>query len=449
MAAKLWFLAAAASLALSSPALAAEGATAPDLSAANARLTAILDKNYPALEALYKDLHLHPELGMQEVRTAGILAQNLRKAGFTVTEKVGGTGVVAVLKNGVGPTILVRADMDALPMEEKTGLPWSSKARATYEGKDVPVMHACGHDTHVAYLIGVAQALSAMRDSWSGTIVLIGQPAEEPLKGARAMLDDGLLTRFPKPDFGFAAHVTNLPAGTVAIKAGASSSASDSYSVTFHGRGGHGSMPAATIDPIPIAARFITDVQTVISREKDPAAFGVLTIGAINAGSAPNIIPDSAEVKVNLRSQSPQVRDLLRGGTARSAKAAAMMGNAPEPTITYLSGTGVLMNDEAMASAATAALTPVFGKGLLYAPASGQPMSGSEDFSEFVDAGVPSLFFGIGGYDPAVLADLKAKGEPVPTNHSPFFAPKAEPAIRNAVTAIVLSIVAGVRPTPK
>ena len=440
----LW---AAASLALS---LAATGAQAtPDLNAAQAQLAALLDKNYPTLEAIYKDLHQHPELGMQEVRTAGILAQHLRKAGFTVTEKVGGTGVVGVLRNGEGPTILVRADMDALPMEEKTGLAWASKARATYEGKDVPVMHACGHDTHVAYLVGVARALSAMRDSWSGTVVLIGQPAEEPLSGARAMLDDGLFTRFPKPDFGFAAHVTNLPAGVVAIKAGASSSASDSYSITFHGRGGHGSMPAATIDPIPIAARFVTDTQVVISREKDPAAFGVLTIGAINAGSAPNIIPDSAEVKVNLRSQSPEVRKLLRDGTARVAKSAAAMGGAPEPTIRYLSGTGVMTNDEAMANAAVTVLTPVFGKGLAFAPASATPMSGSEDFSEFVDAGVPSLFFGIGGYDPAMLAELKAKGEPAPTNHSPFFAPKAEPAIRNAVTAIVLSIVGGVRPAAK
>lgn len=434
----------AASLALS---LAATGArAAPDMAAANARLSALLDKNYPALEAIYKDLHLHPELGMQEVRTAGILAQQLRKAGFAVTEKVGGTGVVGVLKNGDGPTILIRADMDALPLEEKTGLPWASKARASYEGKDVPVMHACGHDTHVAYLVGVAQALSAMRDSWSGTVVLIGQPAEETLKGARAMLDDGLLTRFPKPDFGFAAHVSNLPSGVVAIKAGPSSSASDSYSVIFHGRGGHGSMPAATIDPIPIAARFVTDAQVLISREKDPAAFGVLTVGAIHAGSAPNIIPDSAEVKVNLRSQSPEVRDLLRTGTARAAKAAAMMGNAPEPTITYLSGTGVLMNDEAMAASAATLLGPVFGKGLVFAPASAAPLSGSEDYSEYVEAGVPSVFFGIGGYDPAVLADLKAKGEPAPTNHSPFFAPHAEPAIRNAVTAIVLSVIGGVRP---
>lgn len=446
MTTKHWLLAAASFVTLFSAGVAQ---AAPDLSAANARLTALLDKNYPALEALYKDLHQHPELGMQEVRTAGILAQHLRKAGFTVTEKVGGTGVVGVLKNGEGPTILVRADMDALPMEEKTGLPYASKARATYEGKDVPAMHACGHDTHVTYLIGVAQALSAMRDSWSGTVVLIGQPAEETLKGARAMLDDGLLTRFPRPDFGFAAHVSNLPVGTVAIKAGASSAASDSYSILFHGRGGHGSMPAATIDPIPIAARFVTDVQTVISREKDPAAFGVLTIGAINAGSAPNIIPDNAEVKANLRSHAPEVRELLKTGTARAAKAAAQMGNAPEPTITYLGGTGALVNDESMAAAGAAALKPVFGKGLVFVPASVAPMSASEDFSEFVDAGVPSLFFGIGGYDPQTLADLKAKGQPVPTNHSPFFAPQPEPAIRNAVTAITLSIIGGVRPAAK
>ncbi len=446
MATKHWLLA-AASFATFLPGGAAHAA--PDLSAANARLTALLDKNYPALDAIYKDLHVNPELGMQEVRTAGILARNLRKAGFTVTEKVGGTGVVGVLKNGEGPTILVRADMDALPMEEKTGLPYASKARATYEGRDVPVMHACGHDTHVAYLIGVAQALAEMRDSWSGTVVLIGQPAEETLKGARAMLDDGLLTRFPRPDFGFAAHVTNLPVGSVAIKAGASSAASDSYAIVFHGRGGHGSMPAATIDPIPIAARFVTDAQTVISREKDPAAFGVLTVGAINAGSAPNIIPDNAEVKVNLRSHAPEVRDLLKTGTARAAKAAAQMGNAPEPTISYLGGTGALVNDESMAAAGAAALRPLFGQALLFAPASVAPMSASEDFSEFVEAGVPSLFFGIGGYDPKTLADLKAKGQPVPTNHSPFFAPQPEPAIRGAVKAITLSIIGGVRPAAK
>ncbi len=198
-----------------------------------------------------------------------------------------------------------------------------------------------------------------------------------------------------------------------------------------------------------IAARFVTDVQTVISREKDPYAFGVLTIGAINAGSAPNIIPDSAEVKVNIRSLTPEVRQLLRSGAERSAKAAAMMGNAPAPTITYLTGTASLVNDETMAANGFEILKPVFGEKLLFAPASAPPVSASEDYSEFVGAGIPSLYFAIGGYDPAVLADLKAKGQPIPTNHSPFFAPQAEPVIRGAVSAIVLSVIGGVRPGTK
>lgn len=448
---------------LSSPSIAAEPIAAapatnapaattaadPKLSAAKARIDQLMAREWASLDAIYRDLHAHPELAQQEVRTAGILAKNLRSAGFTVTEKVGGTGVVAVLKNGEGPTILVRADMDGLPMEEKTGLPWASKARTQYEGRDVPVMHACGHDIHVTYMIGVARVLAATKADWQGTIVLMGQPAEETLQGAKAMIDDGLFTRFPKPDFGYAAHVSPLPAGLIAIKAGAGSASSDSYSITFHGRGGHGSMPSATIDPIPIAARFVTDVQTVIAREKDAAAFGVVTIGAFQAGSAANIIPDQAEVKVNIRSHAQEVRDLLNEGAKRTAKAAAAMGRAPEPTITYLQGTGTLVNDEHMAQASFAALKPLFGPAVQFAPASVPPMSGSEDFSEVVNAGVPSLFFGIGGYELATLKALKDKGEPVPTNHSPFFAPSAEPAVKAAVSAITLSIIAGVKPAAK
>lgn len=421
-------------------------AAQPELTAAQARIKQIMDREYASLDAIYRDLHAHPELGMQEVRTAAILAKELKKSGFTVTEKVGGTGIVGVMRNGDGPTILVRADMDGLPMEEKTNLPWASKARAQYEGRDVPVMHACGHDIHVTWLIGLGRTLAAMKDQWQGTIILIGQPAEETLSGAQAMLDDGLLTRFPKPDYGFAAHVSPLPAGVVAIKGGAGSSSSDSYSITFHGRGGHGSMPASTIDPIPIAARFVTDVQTVIAREKEAGDFGVLTIGAFQAGSAPNIIPDQAEVKVNIRAHSPEVRELLNEGTKRTAKAAAMMGRAPEPTVRYMRGTGALMNDIVMANTAHKLLKPVLGQAVQFVPASMPPMSGSEDYSEFINAGVPSLFFGIGGYDPAELKRLKEAGEPVPTNHSPFFAPTAEPAVRAAVSAITLSIIGGVRP---
>lgn len=416
------------------------------MTAAKARLDALLQREYPSLDVIYRDLHAHPELGMQEVRTAAILAKELKKSGFTVTEKVGGTGVVGVMKNGDGPTIFVRADMDGLPMEEKTGLAWSSKARGQFEGRDVPVMHACGHDIHVTWLIGMARALSAMKADWQGTLVLIGQPAEETLNGAKAMLEDGLLTRFPKPDFGFAAHVSPLPAGVIVSKAGAVMASSDSYNVTFHGRGGHGSMPSATIDPIPIAARYVTDVQTVISREKDPQAFGVVTIGAFQAGSAANIIPDQAEVKVNIRAHDKDVRTLLNEGAKRTALAAAQMGKAPEPTVRYLGGTAVLVNDASMAESAHRVLQPLFGPMAQFAPAAMPPASGSEDYSEFVNAGVPSVFFAVGGYDPAVLQSLKAKGEPVPTNHSPFFAPSAEPSIKAGVSAIVLSIIGGVKP---
>lgn len=440
---------------LSSPSFAAEPTAAAasasterqtEISRAQTQITQIMDREWASLDAIYRDLHAHPELGLQEVRTAAILAKELKKSGFTVTEKVGGTGVVGVLRNGEGPTILVRADMDGLPMEEKTGLPWASKARTAYEGRDVPVMHACGHDIHVTWLIGMARTLSAMKDQWKGTLVFIGQPAEEILQGAKAMLADGLLTRFPKPDFGYAAHVGPLPAGLVALKAGPSMASTDAYTITFHGRGGHGSMPSATIDPIPIAARFVTDVQTVISREKDPAAFGVITVGAFQAGSASNIIPDQAELKVNLRAHNDEVREKLNEGTKRTALAAAQMGAAPPPTITFLQGTGVMVNDPAMTRASYDVLKPIFGPQAQYQDERATPVSGSEDFSEFVQAGIPSVLFWIGGYEAATLQALKEKGEPVPTNHSPFFAPSAEPSVRAAVSAITLSIIGGVRP---
>jgi amidohydrolase len=444
------------SAAISSPLLAAEpSAAAPgasaerqtEISRAQTQITQIMDREWASLDAIYRDLHANPELGLQEVRTAAILAKELKKSGFTVTEKVGGTGVVGVLKNGDGPTILVRADMDGLPMEEKTDLAWASKVRTPYEGRDVPVMHACGHDIHVTWLIGMARTLSAMKDQWKGTLVFIGQPAEETLKGAKAMLADGLLTRFPRPDFGFAAHVGPFPAGLVAMKSGPSMASTDAYTITFHGRGGHGSAPAATIDPIPIAARFVTDVQTVVSREKDPAAFGVITVGAFQAGSASNIIPDQAELKVNLRAHNDEVREKLNEGTKRTAIAAAQMGAAPAPTITYLQGTGVLMNDPSMTKAAYDVLKPIIGPQAHFQDERETPVSGSEDYSEFVQAGIPSVFFWIGGYEVAKLAALKERGEPVPTNHSPFFAPSAEPSVRAAVSAITLSIIGGVRPT--
>lgn len=427
--------------AVSAPAAAQTANPTADPAAAKARLDAMLDKEMPGLIATYQDLHAHPELAMQEVRTAGILAARLKKLGYTVTEKVGGTGVVAVLRNGEGPTVLVRADMDALPLTEKTGLPYASK--------NPGAMHACGHDVHVTWLIAAAQGLVTLKDQWKGTVVLMGQPAEEALGGAKAMLDDGLLTRFPRPDYGLAAHVSNLPTGAVFIKEGASSSASDSYAITFHGRGAHGSMPSESIDPIVMGARFVTDVQTVISREREAGTFGVLTVGAFQSGTVPNIIPDEALVKVNLRSNDEGTRTLLKDGMARTAKAVAAMARAGEPTIAYMGGTGAVINEAGLARSTNALLKPLLGPGVFYIPASVPPMSGSEDWSEVVNAGVPSLYLGIGGYDPKVIEGLKAAGKPVPVNHSPLFAPEPEGAIRTGAQAIVLSIIGGVRPTAK
>lgn len=428
--------------ALSAPAWAGSA----DLPAARPQLEAILDKNYPALEALYRDVHQHPELSMQETRTAALLAGKLRSAGFTVTEKVGGTGVVGILRNGDGPTILVRTEMDALPMEEKTGLPFASRARQQRDGVESFVAHSCGHDIHMAWWSGAALALSQMKDKWQGTLMFIAQPAEESLGGARAMLDDDLFARFGKPDFGFAAHVSNLPAGMVNIRPGAAGAASDSYEITFHGRGGHGSMPSATIDPITMAAHFVTDAQTVISREKDAAAFGVLTVGAFQAGTVANIIPDSALLKVNLRSNSADVRAILQDGVVRTAKASAMMARAPEPTINYVGGTAALINDASMAEQAQKLLQPLYGDAIHFVPRDAPPVSASEDYSEFVSAGVPSLFFAIGGYSPEAIAEAKAKGEPLPVNHSPFFAPTPDPTIKAGVRALVMSIIGGVHP---
>jgi len=417
-----------------------------DIAGARAQLDRILDRDYPALEALYRDIHQHPELGMQESRTAGLLAGKLRDAGFDVTEHVGGTGIVGLLRNGEGPTILVRAEMDALPMEEKTGLPYASRAQQLHDGEQNFVAHMCGHDLHMAWWVGAAQALAAMKDKWHGTLMFIGQPAEEQLAGARAMLDDGLFERFGRPDFAFAGHVSNQPAGVISLRPGAAGAASDSYDIVFHGRGGHGSMPSATIDPIVMGARFVNDVQTVISREKDAAQFGVLTVGAFQSGSVSNIIPDEALLKVNTRSYSPEVRELLNSGIERTARAVAAMARAGEPSVTRLRGTAALINDAGMARQAEAVLRPLYGDTVEFVPPDAPPVSASEDFSEIVSAGVPSLFFGIGGYAPEAIARAKADGKPLPVNHSPEFAPAPDPTIHAGVNAIVMSVIGQVRP---
>jgi len=418
------------------------GAAGPsfDVAAAKQRIDALLDKNYPQLDALYKDIHAHPEVAFQETRTAGVLAAEMRKLGFEVTEQVGKTGVVAIYKNGAGPTVLVRTELDGLPMEEKTGLPYASRAQQTFEGKQTFVAHSCGHDSHMAWWIGTAQALLAMKDQWHGTLMFVGQPAEETVSGAKAMLDDGLFKRFPKPDYGFAAHVSAMPQGTVMVKAGVGTSASDAVSIVFNGRGAHGSMPNLSIDPIVMGANFVTDVQTLISREKDPQEFGVVTVGAFQSGTVDNIIPDRAELKLTLRSYSPEVRKLLLDGVKRKANATAAMANAPAPQVTYLHGTGAVRNDDALTARASALVKTAFGDKASLVPATKPGATASEDYSEFVDAGVPSVFFGIGGADPAAIAKAKAEGKTVPGNHSPYFAPVPEPAIRTGVETLTLAV---------
>jgi len=416
------------------------GATDLDVKATTHAIDAVLDRDYPQLDSLYKDIHAHPELGFHETRTAALLAAKMRKLGFSVTEKVGGTGIVALYRNGPGPTVLVRTEMDALPMEEKTGLPYASRQQQLIDGKPGFVAHSCGHDAHMAWWVGTAEALLAMKDQWSGTLMFIGQPSEETVGGAKAMLDDGLFTRFPKPDYGFAAHVGPAPIGSVVIKDGVVTSASDALQIIFKGRGGHGSMPSATIDPIVIGAHFVSDVQSVISREKDAGAFGVITVGSFQAGTVGNIIPNEAELKLSLRSFTPEVRQLLLDGVTRTANADAAMARARPPEIRHLEGTSAVRNDHDLSTRADALLGQAMGKGVTFISASAPGGAPSEDYSQFIDAGVPSVFFAIGGYDPAMIADYKARGIPLPVNHSPLFAPVPEPTIRTGVKVLALSV---------
>ena len=411
-----------------------------DVAAAKSSIDATLGLRYSHLDVLYKDIHAHPEVAFQENRTASLLAAEMRKLGFQVTEHVGKTGVVALYKNGAGPTVLVRTELDALPMEEKTGLGYASHAQQTVDGKLTFVDHSCGHDSHMAWWVGTAEALLALKNQWHGTLMFIGQPAEEAIGGAKAMLADGLFTRFPKPDYAFAAHVGPSAFNTVSIKDGVVSSSSDGIDIVFHGRGAHGAMPDKGIDPIVIGAHFVSDVQTVISRQKDPLAFGVITVGSFQAGTVNNIIPDTADLKLTLRSFTPEVRQLLLNGVKTTAKAAAAMANAPEPTFTDLGGTASVRNDSGLAARASQVMKAALGDKATFIPASEPGFTASEDFSEFVDAGVPSVFFNIGGDDPAMLADYKAQGKPVPGNHSPLFAPIPEPTIRTGVTVLTLAV---------
>ncbi len=419
--------------------LASLPAAARDLDVASAmqRIDAQFTQQYPQLESLYQDLHAHPELGFAETRTAAALAAQMRALGFEVTEKVGQTGLVAIYRNGKGRTAMVRTELDGLPVEELTGLPYASRARTTYNGVDTATMHACGHDIHMAAWVGTARTLLALKERWHGTLMFVAQPAEERVRGAKAMLDDGMFRRFGKPDVGFALHTMPEANDEVLYRAGSMTSNGSGLEVRFEGRGGHGSDPSKTIDPVLMAARFVVDVQGVVSREKDPAAFGVVGVGAVQGGSAGNIIPDSVLLKGTVRSQSDEVHQKLFAGIRRTANAVAPMAGAPPPEVLLEGGVRSVINDAALTARVAGTFKAAFGA---RAQEIAAPWSGGEDYTEFVTAGVPSVYFGLGIYEPDRVAQARSAGTSLPANHSPRFAPvDARLPLRTGVTAMTLA----------
>jgi hippurate hydrolase len=392
------------------------------------------------LAALYRDLHAHPELAFAENRTAGIVAERLDGLGYQVTTGMGGTGVVGMLSSGTGPTVLLRADMDGLPVLEQTGLPYASTVRAKDSGgADVPVMHACGHDMHVTCLLGAAAELAATRDAWRGTLLLVFQPAEEAGKGARAMIDDGLYERVPVPDIVLGQHVMPLPAGVLSVHGGPAMAGADALRVVLHGQGGHGSRPETTVDPILMAAAIVLRLQGVVSRELAASEAAVLTVGALRAGTAANIIPDEAELLLSLRSFNDKVHDKAREAIDRIIRAeAAASGAVREPEITTTVSFPVLVNDPA----ACARLTDLFNAGVGLTLDTG-PVTGSEDVGLLATAvGAPCAYWFFGGSDPALFAGVTSVEEArdivdgLPSNHSPLFAPVIDPTIRTGITAL-------------
>jgi amidohydrolase len=399
-----------------------------------------IDAAYPQAETLYFDLHRHPELSMHEQHTAAKLAAVLRELHFEVTEHVGGTGVVGVLRNGQGPVVLLRTELDALPVEEKTGLPFASTERTTdAAGHDVAVMHACGHDAHMAAWTATARVMASTRDRWRGTLILIGQPAEEDGDGATDMVQDGLFTRFPKPDYALAVHDdSRYPAGLIGYQVDAVMSAIDELTLIVHGRGGHGARPESTVDPIVIAARIVVTLQTIVSRETSPLEPSVITVGSIHGGTRPNIIPDDVTMQLTVRSVSEANRQHLLSAIARIAKAEAAAAGAPvEPTLQSDGHIPALINDTALAQRVSAALLRQLGPTRVKNTA---PEMVSEDFSVFGEAGVKLLMLRIGATSQAVLDASAQSGVPVPSLHSARFAPEREPTIKAAATAEVLAL---------
>jgi amidohydrolase len=400
-----------------------------------------MDRLLPDIEALYKDVHAHPELSMQESRTAGLAAERLRAAGYEVTEGVGKTGVVGLLRNGDGPTVMLRADMDALPIEEATGLPYASKVKAKdREGMMVPVGHMCGHDMHVAWLIGATTLLARAREGWRGTLMAVFQPGEETAEGAQAMIDDGLFDRFPKPAVVLGQHVMVGPAGTLAGRTWAITSAADSLQIRLFGRGAHGSMPQSSIDPVVMAAATVMRLQTIVSREVAAAEAAVVTIGSLQAGTKENVIPDEAIIKLNVRTFDAGVRKRVLAAIERIVNAEAVASGAPRPPeITPLDRYPLNVNDPEASARVVDAFRRHFPADRVRPTG---PAPASEDFGSFgTEWHVPSVFWFVGGTDPDRYAQAKEAGRlnELPVNHSPLFAPVIHPTLGAGVEALVIA----------
>lgn len=429
-----------AALSLAALTLAPHAATAADASLRDA-VAKKISAEYPSLEALYRDLHSHPELSFMETRTAALVAQELRALGFEVTEKVGNTGVVAVLKNGPGKTVLVREDMDALPLLEKTAVPYASKALVKdLAGKDSPAMHACAHDSHVTSLLGTARVLTSLRDRWSGTLILIAQPAEEIGAGALAMLTDGLYTRFPVPDYVIGMHVwAGLPAGSVAYVPGPVTANVDSIDILVRGVGGHGSRPHTTKDPVVLASEIVLALQTIVSRELEPGTPAVVTVGTFHGGTKRNIISDEVKLELTLRSYDDAVATHLIASIKRISENLARAAGVPAdrlPVVTAAeTNTPVCSNDPALTSRLVGVWRDWLGEANVVL---GKPLTVGEDFARYgrTTHRVPICLWLVGATAPSAIADAARTGTVLPSNHSPLFAPVPEPTLKGAIASL-------------
>ncbi|MBI5393873.1 MAG: amidohydrolase [Verrucomicrobia bacterium] len=403
-----------------------------------------VEAEFASLEELYKDLHAHPELSFQEKRSSGKVAEGLRAAGCDVTANVGGYGVVGVFRNGAGPTVLVRSDMDALPVKEQTGLPFASTVRTKDDkGEEVGVMHACGHDMHMTCLVGTARVLVALKDRWQGTLLFIGQPAEERVSGAKAMLKDGLFTRFPKPDICVAMHVSSdLPAGSLGYTEGFAMASSDSVDILVRGIGGHGAMPHTTKDPVVLASQIVLALQTIVSRETRPTEPSVVTVGSIHGGSKHNIIPDDVKLQLTLRSYSDAVREHQIAAIKRITRGLAQAAGLPEelmPVVTLgKDGTKSTYNDPALTQRLVKTFGAWFGKENIKTR---PPSMGAEDFGLYAhSAKVPGCMFWLGAVEPARWQESERTGKPLPSLHNSRFHPLREPTLKTGLTAMTAAV---------